>query len=108
MSDVLDQLASAPPPTPRSIAADLEAELKNLVPVKPRTPARQIATLVGISLVYGAGLLAVIRMRRDMSELPTPWIIGAGTAWLLGFVLPCYLALVPKPGSMMTRWPIAA
>lgn len=108
MSELLDQLANAPPPTPGSIAADLEAELKNLVPVKPRTPARQIATLVGISLVYGAGLLAAITMRRDMTELPTAWLVGAGTAWLLGFVVPCYLALVPKPGSMMTRWPIAA
>lgn len=109
MSDeLLDEFARQPPPAAPPLSADLEAELGKLAPVAPRRPMRQLATLVGISLVYGAGLLAALTMRRDMHELPTAWIIGAAAAWLVGFVVPSYLALVPRPGSMMHRWPIAA
>ncbi len=108
MSDVLDDLAKAPPPEPPAMSAALEAELGTLAPVAPRRPLRQLAILAGISLVYGAGLVAALAMRKDMSELPDSWVIGAAVAWLFGFVVPCYLALVPRPGSMMPRWQWAA
>jgi hypothetical protein len=42
-------------------------------------------------------------VRGDLDELPMPWLVAAGLAWLLGFVIPCYLALVPRAGSMMPR-----
>lgn len=108
MRDVLDDLARQPPPAAPPMSAALEAELGKLTPVTPRIPMRQLATLVGISLVYGAGLLAALTMRRDMHQLPTAWIAGAAVAWLVGFIVPSYLALVPRAGSMMARWPIAA
>jgi hypothetical protein len=106
--DVIDKLAQAAPPRTPAMSSDLEAELSKLSPVAPRKPARQAATLIGISLVYGAGLLAALSMRRDMTELPTAWIIAAAAAWFLGFVFPSYLALVPKAGSMMPRWQLGA
>lgn len=108
MTDRLDELAAAPPPAPPAMSADLEAELGKLEPVAPRRPMRQVAILAGVSLVYGAGLVAALAMRQDMDELPTSWVIGAALAWLLGFVVPCYLALVPRPGTMMPRWQWAA
>jgi hypothetical protein len=108
MSDVIDQLSAAAPPAPSPMSSELEAELGKLSPVSPRRPARQAATLIGISLVYGAGLLAALSMRRDMTELPTAWIVGAAAAWFLGFVVPSYLALVPPRGSMMPRWQLGA
>jgi hypothetical protein len=104
----LDDLARQPPPAAPPLSSALEAELGNLAPVAPRRPLRQLAILVGISIAFGAGLLAALSMRRDMSELPRAWIVGAGLAWLVGFVVPSYLALVPRRGSMMARWPIAA
>ena len=58
-SDVIDSLAVAPPPTPPPLSPALEAELGKLAPVAPRRPMRQLATLVGISLVYAAGLVAM-------------------------------------------------
>jgi len=106
--DVLDQLANEPPPAAPPLSAALEAELGALAPVAPRRPLRQLAMLVGISLVYGAGLVAALSMRRDMSELPTSWIAGAAIAWLLGFAVPCYLALVPRRGAVTPRWRWAA
>jgi hypothetical protein len=105
--DVLDALRMPAPPAP-PLPAALEAELGTLAPVSPRRPLRQLAIVVGISLVYGAGLVAALSMRRDMDELPASWIIATAIAWLVGFAVPCYLALVPRSGSMMPRWQWAA
>jgi len=109
MSDnLLDKLGAEPAPVPPPMSAALEAELGSLRPVKARRPLRQLAILVGVSLVYGAGLLAALTMRRDMSELPASWIVATAIAWLLGFAVPCYLALVPAAGTMTPRWKWAA
>ena len=108
MSDALERLAALPAPVPRPLSAQLEAELGRLAPVAMRRPLRQLAILVGISLVYGAGLLAVLTVRRDAGELPMGWLVAAATGWLLGFIIPCHLAMVPRPGSMTPRWRLAA
>ncbi|HTL37061.1 MAG TPA: NrsF family protein [Kofleriaceae bacterium] len=108
MSDVIDKLANASPPSAPPMSSELEAELRTVAAVKPRRPVRQIATLIGISLVYGAGLLAALSMRKDMTELPMGWIVGVAVGWLFGFVVPSYLALVPPAGSMMPRWQLGA
>ena len=107
---VIDQLAAATAPAPPPMSAALEAELGSLARVAPRRPLRQLAIVAGISLVYGAGLVAALSMRRDMAELPTSWLVGAGIAWFVGFAVPCYLALVPRKDSMMprTRWAAAS
>jgi hypothetical protein len=108
VSDPVDSLAAARAPKPAPIGSALEAELGKLAPVKTRRPIRQLATLAGISLVYAAGLVAIFKVRGDLDELPMPWLVAAGLAWLLGFVIPCYLALVPRAGSMTPRWGWAA
>lgn len=105
---MLDELANQPPPTPPPLSPALEAELGALAPVAPRRPLRQLAIVIVVSLVYGAGLLAALSMRRDMGELPASWIIATAIAWLLGFAVPSYLALVPRRGSVMPRWKWAA
>ena len=106
--DLLRDLAAAPPPAPPPLPAELEAALGTLAPVAPRRPGRQLAVIVAISLVYAAALLAVMHVRRDLGELPVGWLVAAGAAWLIGFVGPAYLALVPRRGSMMPRWQGAA
>jgi hypothetical protein len=108
VSDILDVLGNAKAPKPAPMSAALEAELGKLAPVKTRRPLQQLATLAGISAVYAAGLVAMFTVRGDLHELPMPWLLAAGLAWLLGFVIPCYLALVPRPGSMTPRWRWAA
>ena len=105
--DVLDGLAQVTPAAP-PLSSALEAELGALAPVAPRRPLRQLAIVVGLSLVYGAGLIAALKPRGDMAELPRSWLVATALAWLLGFALPCYLALVPKRGSVMPRWRWAA
>lgn len=108
MSDlpILDSL-SASTRAP-AIGAALEAELGALAPVKPRRPLRHLLVLGGLSLFYGAVLLLVLTTRKDMSELPMGWLAGVAFAWLFGFLVPSYFALIPRPGSMMPRWKPAA
>ena len=107
MSDAdrsLDALAAQPPPVPPPLSALLEGELANLVAVAPRRPLRQLAILAIASLVYVGLLLAFMSLRADLGELPRAWIVGAGSAWFLGFGLATYFALVPRAGSMTPRW----
>jgi hypothetical protein len=105
--DAMDNLAHMTPPLP-PLSAALESELRSLAPIAPRRPLRQLAILVGLSLVYGAGWLAALTLRIDMSELPTSWLVLTAIAWLLGFLVPCYIALVPRRGSVMPRYRWAA
>ena len=103
----LDDLSRVPTPTPPALSPMLEAELARLGPVETRRPVRQVVLLVALSLVYGGGVLAMIAMRPDAHELPMGWLVGAGLAWLLGFVIPLYLATVPRPGAIIPRWKLA-
>ena len=103
----IDDLSRLPPPAPPPMSPMLEAELAQLAPVEPRRPVRQIVLLVALSLVYGAGVLAMLAMRPDAHELPMGWLFGAGLAWLLGFVVPLYLATVPRRGAVMPRYRLA-
>jgi hypothetical protein len=97
-----------PPPAPPPLGAALEAELGALVPVKTRKPLRQLLVLAAVSLVYGGVLLFFLTFRKDMFELPMGWLVGVGLAWLFGFLVPSYLALMPARGSMTPRWQLAA
>jgi hypothetical protein len=103
----LDDLPSLPAPTPPPLSLLLEGELAQLRPVAPRRPMRQLALIVASSLIYGASVLAILTLRRDLHELPIGWMVGTGLAWLLGFVVPVYLATVPRAGAVMPRWKIA-
>jgi Negative regulator of sigma F len=107
LDTALDALAKTAP-TPPSIAGALEAELAALAPAPPRRPVRQLAIAIAASLAYAGALLAVLTLRRDLGELPVGWLVGAGIAWLGGFAIPMYLALVPKRGAMTPRWQWAA
>jgi uncharacterized membrane protein YhdT len=103
----IDDLARVPPPAPPPLSPLLEAELAELPAVETRRPIRQLAVLVAASLTFGAAMLALVAMRRDAGELPAVWLVGVALAWLLGFVVPLYLATVPRRGAVMPRWRVA-
>lgn len=103
----LDELSRLPLPVPPAPSPLLEGELAKLRPVAMRRPLRQLVLLVGISLIYGGGVLAMLTMRRDLHELPMYWLLGAGLVWLIGFVTPLYLATVPRSGDVIPRWQLA-
>lgn len=105
--DSLDDLAAlAPPPPP--LGGDLERELAAFAPVATRRPHRQLAVLAGASLLYAAMWIYVLTVRGDLGELPAMWVAFAAVAWLAGFLVPSYLALVPHHGSLSPRWRAAA
>ena len=104
----LRELAAMPPPAPPALPAELEEELGRLAPVGTRRPLRQLAILVAVSIVYASGLVLALTTRADMLELPMGWLAGTAAGWLFGFLIPCYLALVPRPGAVTPRWRLAA
>lgn len=100
----LAALAGAPAPAAPPLGPELERALVGLAPAGPRRPLRQLAVLAAASLAYGAGVLAVVTMRRDLGELPALWLGVVGTAWFLGFASALYLATVPARGAVIPRW----
>jgi hypothetical protein len=100
----LEALAAMPQAPPPPMSALLEAELAALAPVATRRPVRQLALFVLASLAYLGLLLGVLALRADLGDMPPAWMFGTGGAWLLGFALAAYFALVPRPGEMTPRW----
>lgn len=91
-----------------ALGAALEAELAGLRPAPPRRPARQLAAMVVASLGWALALAGLLHLRRDLGDLPRPWLILYLAAWLVGFVAPLAVLVVPRPGIMLPRWPLAA
>lgn len=93
----------APPP----LGAELERELGALTPAPPRKPMRQLGVIVAASVGWAFALAGLLSVRRDLTELPRVWLAIYLAAWLVGFVAPLAVLVVPRPGSMMPRWRIA-
>ena len=103
-----EDLGSMPLPAAPPLSASLEAELRNLAPVRTRRPLHQLAVLASVSLIYGASLVFFLTTRDDMEDLPMYWLAAVAVGWLFGFLVPCYLALVPRKGTMTPRIRLAA
>ncbi len=114
MSDPLDQkleeslgaISAAPDATP-ALAPELERELAALAPVKTRAPARQLAGILALSLLYASGLVALIGLRRDLGAMPRWHLISFAALWLISFAAVSWLVVVPPRGHMMPRARIA-
>jgi Negative regulator of sigma F len=105
---MLDALRDLPAPTPPALDGAFEAELDRLAPVTPRRPLRQLALVVAVSLLYAGLVVLVTTVRADLPGLPRPWLFTYLAAWLVGFGLPLWVALVPARGAMMPRTNLAA
>ncbi|HLL23206.1 MAG TPA: NrsF family protein [Kofleriaceae bacterium] len=99
----MSELPAIPVPRAPPVSSALEAELGQLVPVRTRQPLRQLAMLAIASLIYSAVLVYVLAMRTDLDDLPVSGLAAVAAAWLFGFLVPCYLALVPRAGTMSPR-----
>jgi hypothetical protein len=96
-------VSGAPP-----LGAELERELASLAPVRTRAPRRQLAGVIGLSLLYATGLVALSGLRRDLGELPMWHLGGFAGLWLISFGAVTWLLLAPPRGQMMPRWRLAA
>ncbi len=97
-------LAGPLPPLP----AALDGALVRLAPVRPRRPARQAAFVIAASIGWAMCMVGLLTLRRDLDELPRPWLASYLAAWLLGFAVPLVLVVVPARGQMLPRWTSAA
>jgi hypothetical protein len=100
-------LLAAPAPAAPPLSREMEAMLADLAPVATRRPWRDLARVGGMSLVYAGVFLAILRLRRELGSIPIWFLVTVGVAWFAGFASLLYLALIPRPGSMLPRWRIA-
>ena len=102
--DKLAGFEALPTLVPPPMGAELAAELERMTPVPTRRPLRDLARVAAVSVVYGAVLLMLFDMRRDLDGLPIAWVIGVAVAWFAGFGALLWLAIVPRRGAVMPRW----
>ena len=89
---------SFPPP-----AESLLAAVEKDGAVRMRNPGRVLALAALLSLVYGAALVAVLSLRRDLAHLPPAWLIWFGSAWFAGFAALFWVGLMPGRGRVSPR-----
>lgn len=103
----LSALAAAPIEAP-PMSEDLARELEALAPARTRSPRRQLALVVGLSLLYGGVILALLGLRSDVEQMPGMWLVGGGTLWLVSFGAITWMVVVPPREQVMPRWRWAA
>jgi len=70
-------------------------------PVKTRSPWRSVAAVVGVAFVSATIHTIVMTVRKDLASLPPIWFWATLAAWLVAFVLPLVVAIVPRRGSVL-------
>lgn len=87
--------ATPPPPG----AALLDA-VRTMQPVRSRVPARTLALLLAVGLVWP--VVAVLRRTRaDLPYLPVVWVVLMALAWSAGVIAPLVAALLPRRGEVL-------
>lgn len=103
LNETLDELGEQRE-SPPEIGEELQRQVEEARPAQTRSPMRELAILTVASLVYAAGLLVFLELRRDMELLPRLWMILYVGAWLASFLGIAYLAVVPRRGQIISRW----
>ncbi len=106
LDDTLRALGGQPLEVP-TLSDELERELGDLQPGKPRSPARQLLAYALVSLAVAGGILAVLALRKDLAHLPRLWLVVYCVGWLLGFIGLGMAALLPRSGEVSPSWRLA-
>jgi hypothetical protein len=86
----------APPPSPELLAA-----IAGTTPVQPRSPFRDLASVVLASLALMGIHLVAFRARPDLPWLPLAWVAAAAVAMLGAYLLTLAAVLVPPRGQVL-------
>ena len=81
-------------------SAALVAALAVMKPVRPRVPQRALLLTALAGFGFCSAALLARPVRPDLALLPPGWVVGVGLSWLLGFVVPLGLALLPRHGQV--------
>jgi hypothetical protein len=90
------EFKTAPPP-----AADLLKAVGAMKPVPTRTRFGAFVLVGLVGLIWPAIALGHLPLRRDLSALPTWWVVTAASLWGLAFALSLAAALVPRRGDVL-------
>lgn len=93
--------AGGPPVIPPPPSTALLASVAKMAPVRARVPALSLLFVTLIACAYPAWALTALPLRPDLGTLPIAWVVGVGTLWLAGFLVPLTLAILPRSGQVV-------
>jgi hypothetical protein len=70
-------------------------------PVRTRTPRLALALVVLAGAAWPLYAVAMQPWRADLDALPWAWFLPVALLWLLGYVVPLTLALLPPKGQVL-------
>ena len=91
---------SLPPPP---LARTLAGELGRLQPVSTRRPVRSLLALLALGLLTPVAVRLIVGLRPDWAQLPAGSVALGAVGWLVLFVVPLALALVPDRGQVLAN-----
>jgi hypothetical protein len=86
------------PPPPSAALLETVGGMK---PVRTRTRFGAFALVALVGLCWPVAALGHLPLRRDLTALPTWWVITAAALWATSFVLSLSAALVPRRGDVL-------
>ena len=89
---------AAPP-----MSAALAAAVKNPKPVPLRRPLRDLGVFLALSLPMLVVMVAVMGIRRDLTQLSPMWVGSIALLWFTSFAASSYLGFVPAKGHVLPR-----
>jgi hypothetical protein len=100
VDDVTGLPPSLPPPP---LAPALAGAIGGLQPVPTRQPARSLLALLALGLLTPVSVRLIVGLRPDWAALPAgPLTLGA-MGWLVLFVVPLALAVLPDRGQVLAN-----
>src|SRR5262249_40795218 len=82
-------------------------QIGRMRPVPTRAPARALLLVLAASVAWGAAVLALRHLRRDLGALPLGWLLGVGAAWAAALAAPPAPPLLPRRRAVQPDAPRA-
>ncbi len=98
LDEKLAALAELPVPPP---SAALLGMVRAGGAVTTRSPWHAVAAVVAVAITIVVVHTWVTSVREDLASLPPTWFYAVLAAWLLAFLAPLAVALVPRRGSVL-------
>jgi hypothetical protein len=96
--------AFVPPSLPAPpLSPQLAADLRDLRPVPTRRPWRSLLALAACALLTPVSVRLIVGLRPDWDQLPMGLTVMGAAGWLLLFIVPLGLAVLPARGQVLAN-----
>jgi hypothetical protein len=96
-----NSLAASGSETPPAPSPALMSAIGTMQPVRTRVPAIALARMLGLGLVLPIIMIAKSGPRKDLADLPLPWVVAMALVWAAGAGLTLTRAVIPRRGDVL-------